>query len=265
MTSSGRPWLTIVTVVKDAREDFRRTLASVSAQELDEVDYVIVDSSTDITEIPAALAEHPSVRSRYVWNPPTGIYPAMNAGLALAVGEYVYFANAGDAFFADDVLERVRLAVEPDHPAWLFGAVQIVGTDGTRVITPAWDYQAEKTLAFSRGHFPSHQGTFVRRDLLVEQGGFDTRYSIVADYASFLRLSKVADPVRLDMVIATFAEGGVSTIRWQESFRQFHRARSAILAPRGMLALRERWETARRYALVFAHREIIGRLRGAGS
>jgi hypothetical protein len=51
-----------------------------------------------------------------------------------------------------------------------------------------------------------------------------------------------------DFVIATFAEGGVSTTRWQESFRQFHAARISILRPSGALAIRERWNTATRPA-----------------
>jgi hypothetical protein len=102
---------------------------------------------------------------------------------------------------------------------------------------------------------------FVKREILIGQGGFDNTYSIVADYASFLKLTMLADPLYLEFVVATFTEGGVSTTKWQESFHQFHRARKEILEPRGTAALREQFESTRRFAMVFLHREIRSKMR----
>ena len=250
------PWLTVVTVVKDAPADLARTIASVATQELTGVEYLLIDGSDDRSSVPEVLRGMPSLASEYVWSAPQGIYPAMNEGLALARGDYVYFANAGDVFFDADVLGRVRAVAQATEPPWLFGDVEILGESGHRVITPRWDYVDEQASCFSRGHFPCHQGTFARRRLLLDQGGFDTSYSIVADYVAFLRLTLVGDPAPLDFVIATFAEGGVSTTRWRESFRQFHRARREILRPRGRAALREYLETVMRYAAVEVYRSL---------
>jgi hypothetical protein len=188
----------------------------------------------------------------------------MNAGLAFARGEYVYFANAGDVLYSSDTLARVREVLTRAEPsrtggAWAFGPVEILSQDGTRVITPHWNYASEKNTCFSTGHFPCHQGTFASTSVLRSFGGFDSSYSIVADYAAFLQLSQASDPVELDFVIATFAEGGVSTTRWQESFQQFHAARLSILRPSGAVAIRERWNTASQYVKVFAVRNILRR------
>jgi len=248
------PWLTVVTVVKDAPADVARTIASVASQDLTGVEYLIIDGSPDRGAVPEVLDAFPATKAHYAWAPPLGIYPAMNEGLALARGDYVYFANAGDVFFDADVLGRVRAVAQATEAPWLFGDVEILGESGHRVITPRWDYVDEQASCFSRGHFPCHQGTFARRALLLGQGGFDTTYSIVADYVAFLRLTLVGDPTPLDFVIATFAEGGVSTTRWRESFRQFHRARREILRPRGRAALREYRETVKRYAAVEFYR-----------
>ena len=254
------PWLTVVTVVKDAPADVARTIASVASQDLTGVEYLIIDGSDNRSTVPEVLRGMPSLTAEYVWSAPQGIYPAMNEGLALARGDYVYFANAGDVFFDADVLGRVRRAAESMLPAWLFGEVEILSESGQRVITERWDYPDEQATCFSRGHFPCHQGTFARRALLLEQGGFDTSYSIVADYAAFLKLTLVSDPTPLDFVIATFAEGGVSTTRWRDSFRQFHRARREILRPRGQVALREYLETVKRYAAVEVYRSVWSKI-----
>jgi glycosyltransferase involved in cell wall biosynthesis len=258
---STRPWLTVVTVVKDATDDFTLTARSLAAQDLTNVEYVVVDSSSDRDAIPYVLSGMDALSTAVVhWVEPAGIYAAMNKGLAIATGEYCYFANAGDVLFSSDTLARVRASLSSAAAAtWAFGPVEILSQDSTRVITPSWDYAAEQDTCFSSGHFPCHQGTFASTSVLRSFGGFDTSYSIVADYAAFLRLSQVSDPIELDFVIATFAEGGVSTTRWQESFRQFHAARMAILRPSGSVAIRERWNTTSQFAKVFLARNVLRR------
>jgi glycosyltransferase involved in cell wall biosynthesis len=260
-----QPWLTVVTVVKDALGDFQQTAQSVASQDLSGVEYLIIDSSLSDAAVPEAVDAVPGLSAQVTWTPPLGIYQAMNIGLEQSRGDYVYFANAGDVFFNSGVLRSIRSLVEEVRPPWLFGDVEILEASGHRVITPRWDYEAEKAVAFSRGHFPCHQGMFVRLDLLRAQGGFDLGYSIVADYAAFLRLSLHHDPLYVDEVIATFREGGVSTTRWKESFRQFHHARREILAPKGVFAVRERLESLRQFAMVFVSREILSRMRKAAT
>ena len=255
------PWLTIATVVKDDAAGFERTLASVDAHDLGDVELVVVDSSVDRDSVPAALTGLSFGGSVHLsWSPPSGIYPAMNDALAAATGDYVYFLNAGDELAERTVLAQVREALASDEATWAFGPVEIVERSGAHVITPSWDYRAEKRALFSRGLFPAHQGTFARRNALVSLGGFDLSYRISADYAMALRLSLVGDPLLLPFVIARFHEGGTSTEDWRSSFAEFHRARREILAPTGTAALRERWETARHYGLVYAHRELRPRL-----
>lgn len=253
-------WLSVVTVVKDDSLGFAESLASLSLQDLTDVEWVIVDSSTRKEEIPRILATMPSdLRVKYLHEVPRGIYSAMNSGIAQCGGVYAYFLNAGDFLFDPNVLSRVRQALELS-PIWAHGPVEIRQPEGSTVITPEWDFDRERRRSFARGHFPAHQGTFARVDALRNAGCFDVSFQIAADYVMFLRLAQIASPVVLPFVVATFNSGGISSQKWQESFREFHRARRQILNPRGPAALRERWETWRQFALVYAHREIRSRL-----
>lgn len=260
-------WLSVVTVVKDDADGLRRTVASLLAQDdVDGIEYVVIDSSSDRASSEAALADaHNALFVDYTWTKPAGIYAAMNTGLARASGEVVHFLNAGDTLFAPDVLSRARIAWDGRRHGerWMFGPVEIVGRDGRRVITPPWDYRDEQRAHFGRGLFPPHQGTFAERAVLDEIGGFDTSFAIAADYAAFLALSLRSDPVRLPFPVASFREGGVSTTRWRASFAEFHRARTSILQPRGVDAWRERADTAWHFAKVFAYRDILRRGRTA--
>ena len=88
-------WLTIITVVKDAPEDFARTIDSILHQDLTGVEYLVIDGSSNRTSIPEALAKYPAIDAGYSWVEPAGIYPAMNAGLAQATGDYIYSPMLG--------------------------------------------------------------------------------------------------------------------------------------------------------------------------
>ena len=253
-------WLSIVTIVKDDAKGFSETLASIASQELSGVEWVIVDSTSQTTEVPELLSRNnPVPEVTYLHEAPRGIYPAMNSGVARCSGEYVYFLNAGDCLHDREVLVRVRELLS-SHPAWAHGPVAIRENDGSVVITPEWNFQSERNRCFAAGHFPAHQGTFAQVEEIRKVGGFDPKYRIAADYAMFLRLSLVALPCEIPFAVATFNSGGISSQQWQESFREFHRARREILKPRGLRALREQWETRRHFALVYAHREVRPRL-----
>jgi len=250
--------LTIVTVVKDDPTGFQQTLESLMAQDQTGVQHVVIDSSQDRDEIPAAMTRAGSA-AEWFWVPATGVYAAMNTGLSNANGTYVYFLNAGDWLYAPNTVSLLRTQLHEHQPVWAFGPVEIHSQNGTRTLTPSWNYEREKAMGLSRGHFPAHQGTVVQRTTVAELGGFDTSYRIAADYAMALRLTTISKPVQFDFPIACFAEGGVSTVEWKRSIREFHRARVRIWAPTGIAAWRERWDTAAHFTRMWVARDLLGR------
>jgi hypothetical protein len=117
--------------------------------------------------------------------------------------------------------------------------VRFIDSNGRAILPAAFDYSREKRHCFSNGRFPPHQGTFARTKVLRDLDGFDTRYRICADYAMFLMLSERSEPIYIDLVIADFYVGGLSTVEWRESLREFHAARRQILKPTGLKMVRE--------------------------
>ena len=250
------PWLTVVTVVKDDPEGFQSTLKSLTDQDLAGVEFVVVDSSGDSETIPQLLLDVSLPDSHLEWIEPSGIYSAMNNGLGQAQGDYIYFLNAGDEFFDSMVLADLEEIVSLESPIWIVGRVEILEQNGSRVFSPAWNYQAERKALFARGLFPPHQGTVVRTEALRSVGGFDESFCIGADYVSALLLSLVSDPLMTDRVVATFSEGGVSTLHWQESFREFHRARLKVFTLRGLAAWGERFRYWKHFSSVWLVRNL---------
>jgi glycosyltransferase involved in cell wall biosynthesis len=256
----------IVTVVKDDPEGFTASLNSLKGQTTRNFELVVIDSSKDPAVINQRLRKsglHKEIPRQYQWCAPDGIYPAMNQGLDNATGRFTYFLNAGDRLHAPDVLKKVAHKLGNRNSAWVFGPVEITDhVSNKSTTTPQWDYQKEKKNFFARGLFPPHQGTITSTQLLRDLGGFDTQYSISADYALFLKLSQITDPGEVDFPIANFVTGGVSTRKWRESFRQFHEARTEILKPQGVGAMREQLWTRWHHTKVWTYRELIARVHG---
>lgn len=248
----SKSWLSIITVVKNDIEGLERTRRSLETQDLSGTDWLVVDSSDQANLIRHMVEATAHPRASYVWMPPEGVYPAMNEGLRLAQGVYVHFLNAGDEYAAPSTVSGLRSVLVDPNIVWLYGQVAFIDPSGHVVIPPAFDYAAEKSSCFSRGRFPPHQGTVVKTAVLREIGGFDVNYRIVADYAAFLCLSEIADPVEVDDLIARFYTGGVSSQRWRHSIAEFHRARKEILRPEGVTAVRESVETALQYVRIAA-------------
>lgn len=235
------PVLTVVTVVKDEPAGLERTLASLAEQTLDAVEFVVVDGSADRELVPASL-QRAGLAAEYRWSAPRGVYPAMNDGLALAHGDYVYFLNAGDRLADPDVLAAL-VNLLGSEPSWVVGRVRFIAEDGSVLRAPDWDYAAERRRLFGRGRFPAHQGVVMRTGALRDQGGFDETYRVAADYAAILRFAARSDPSVWDRTLAEFPVGGLSTQQWRVALAEFHRARRSLLQPTGVDSLLERWDT----------------------
>lgn len=247
------PGLSIITVVKDDPEGLQQTLASIDAQGELDAEVVIIDSSEPAVDN-VTLSSLPW---RIVRQSPRGIYPAMNAGLDSASGEYVYFLNAGDTFSDSETLARILDGLrESPHSVWAFGAVEFYDAGGNPLHEPSWSYESERERLFARGVFPAHQGVVARTDALRDLGGFDESYIVAADYKLMLQLSTLAAPMRWTWPIARFQQGGTSSQRWWTALREFHRARNEVFKPSGRLRFQEIIDTTRHSTKTFIARGI---------
>jgi hypothetical protein len=240
--------LTIATVVKDDLDGFRRTAESLRLQDRDGTEWIVIDSSEErVSTVDLARCE-PLASAQVAWTEPRGVYPAMNHALKRAKGAYIHYLNAGDTYADESVVSRLVSELAARRPTWAYGQVRFIADGGRSVVPPPFDYRRERDLSFSRGRFPPHQGTIVATETLRSLGGFDPSWRVAADYATALKLSKIADPLEFPWLVADFHEGGLSTVAWRDSLSEFHRARVGILRPAGIAAWRERYEWAAQWS-----------------
>lgn len=172
------PLFSIITVTFNAAQVIEPTLLSVKQQSFTGYEYLVVDgASTDDTLqlINAAQVPHTHIVSEK----DEGLYDAMNKGIHQARGKYLIFLNAGDAFAAPDVLERLAACAD-GYPGVIYG--QTVLVDATRRVVGARHLRAPEQLtaqSFKNGMLVCHQAFVARRDLVPD---YDLGYRYSADY-----------------------------------------------------------------------------------
>lgn len=221
----NRPLLTIVTPCLNSAATLAQALESVRAEELGEaIEHIVVDGgSVDGTLELLAAAPRISWQSE----PDDGLSDAMNKGVSRARGQFIGWLNADD-FYLPGALGRVHEALikQPDA-LWLTGPCLIVDEHGREIRRAVTRYKR----FFLRHHglgsllvqnYIAAPSTFVRRETLLEHGGFDQRFRYSMDYDLWLKLARRAPPLVLDTPLAAFrmAGGSLSMTGFEHQFRE---------------------------------------------
>lgn len=209
--ASQRPIvLTIVTVVKNNRQALSATLDSVRRQRSPFWEYIVVDgrSSDGTVEL---LSANSDLIDRWISEEDSGLYEAMNKGIQLACGDWLWLLNAGDCLCDGAVQSALEVLAGPARERDIvYGAMMRIGRGYQYLVR-------ERNLTdLRRGVSFNHVATLVRRDLYRRLNGYDTRYRISADYDFFSRAVRAgARVLYIDQAWATMTHGGISeTIRF---------------------------------------------------
>jgi glycosyltransferase involved in cell wall biosynthesis len=179
--------LSVITVCFNSAATIGDTLSSVAAQRGVDMEHIVIDgASTDATL--AIIRNHPWKPARVISEPDSGIYDAMNKGIALATGEVLGFLNADDVYDNPGVLEQVATAfADPAVDATYADLVYVRTEDTTRVVR-YWRSGEYQPGAFARGWVPAHPTFYVRRGLVSRYGEFKREHRLAADFEMMLRL-----------------------------------------------------------------------------
>ncbi|AWM34909.1 glycosyltransferase family 2 protein [Hymenobacter nivis] len=153
-------------------------LLSIAQQSRKDYEIIIVDGgSQDETE--AVVKKYSHLPITFKSEPDKGIYDAMNKGIILSKGSYVYFMGCDDRLAAPDVLEKVFDCIDITNNHVIYGDALFSDT-GMR-------YDGEFTHFKLLEKNICHQAIFTRKDVFARLGNFDTRYVIYADWEFNMR------------------------------------------------------------------------------
>lgn len=206
-------YITVITVAFNAEKYIEGTIENVLSQTCHNVEYIIIDGgSTDSTL--NIIEKYQSKITYYLSEKDSGIYDAMNKGIAIARGEWVIFMNAGDIFYDANVLSAIDFKKFEDK-LLIYGDALCV--DHER----CWlQKQENRHLDLKRSII--HQSIFYNAKY-IKDALFKTQYRLMSDYDHLLTLTtKRAKLVKyIDRIVCIYDRGGVSSAPLYTYIREY--------------------------------------------
>ena len=213
--------LSVISIAYNNLKGLEKTLAVFNGQNLlTEIEIIVVDGgSTDGTK---EFLETQTLTKNWVSEPDKGIYNAMNKGLAMAKGDYVWFLNSGDYVEDFSLIEKL-LNVLKQEPDAVYGETMMVDVEGKHlglrsVFTTRKLPGNLNWTSFRLGMNVGHQSFVVKRSLALL---YNEKYRYVADIDWMIRCLKVCkNVVNLDAVLACFTVAGFSSVQRKASNKE---------------------------------------------
>jgi glycosyltransferase involved in cell wall biosynthesis len=205
--------LSIITINRNNAVGLEKTLQSVSSQTFQEFEYIVVDgASIDGSVEVIKKYEHQFAYLKWVSEPDTGIYNAMNKGIRKASGDYVQILNSGDCLATPDVTERMLAALEKvGAPSILYGNMIKCFPDGHKIVDRCFAGQEITMLGMYTGTL-NHDPAYIRHDLFEKYGYYDESLKIVSDWKWYLQSIILGDekPQYINIDATLFDMSGIS-------------------------------------------------------
>lgn len=170
---------------------------------------VINDGSTDNTlEVLQGIDDD---RMKIIQQDNHGVCVARNYGLAEAKGEFIAFLDSDDSW-DPRCLEKLHAALVSDEQAALaYCGWQNLGLPGGRgapFVPPDYEGQGKIESLLGNCRWPIH-AALSKRSVIVEAGGFDTRFITSEDYLLWLKIGLRHKIVLVPEVLAYYHFHGI--------------------------------------------------------
>lgn len=216
---SKKPIISIITIIYNGVDLLPGTIESVVGQTYRAIEYIVVDGgSTDGTV--AVIEKYADQISQWISEPDKGLYDAMNKGLKMATGDFVWFMNAGDHIYASDTVEKMMKEWTPDTDI-LYGEVMLVDDARKELGTRSATTKQKLTTPLhwqdlAKGMVVCHQGFLPRREiapLYIEN-------NLTADIDWVIKCLKASKrTTATEIIVASYLVGGLSKQQHQQSLK----------------------------------------------
>ncbi|MCU0422177.1 MAG: glycosyltransferase [Bacteroidia bacterium] len=214
----NQPLISLITVCYQAEALIKETLASAVKQTYKNIELVIIDGGSTDQTVAIAQTFKPYI-GELISEPDLGIYDAMNKGIRAAKGEWIYFLNAGDAFYNEHVLTSI-FTKDLTGIDFIYGKMQTVN-EPTGINYIGGHKVVAKDFYFK---YPiCHQTTFTRKSAFGYMPFYNHNLRIMADNNWQMHFfSKFEDKTLfVDEIIAFYDIQGASYHKRMKGYREF--------------------------------------------
>lgn len=208
------PLFSIIIPTYNSASVINNSVNSIIKQTLNDFEIIIVDNlSTDNTiEI---LKSYDDDRIKVFSQVDKGIYDAMNKGIKLASGKWLYFMGSDDTLFDSSVLDSISYCLKGNN--FYYGNVRVNGDASWAPDGAIYDgeFSLQKLLLKNI----CHQSIFYNKDVILTNCiEYKLEYPVCADWDFNLKCWSISPFTYVPITIATFNAGGLSTKKITDRF-----------------------------------------------
>ena len=207
------PYFSIIIPAYNSALTIGQCLDSIINQTYRNVEIIIVDgiSADDTMDI---VKKYAATYSKISWltEKDEGIYDAMNKGIQLAKGEWIYFLGSDDEIFDPFTLNNVFDVVSASNYNVVYGNVLIKGNTEWANDGDIFDKNFDLPKLLNKNI--CHQSVFYKLGFIKKHNlSYNLRYKVLADWDFNLHCWALTKFYYTDKIIARFSGGGASTTK----------------------------------------------------
>jgi len=174
--------LSVITINLNDKVGLEKTIQSLLKQKFSDYEFIVIDGASTDGSVDI-IKKYEDKINYWISEPDSGVYNAMNKGIAKAKGEYCYFLNSGDYLVSEDVL--MNIFTGDIHESFICGNF-ITDTDSN--LTRNTPY-ASRDWLFSLydifSGFLAHQAFFIKKEMFDKYELYDERLKVMSDWKHF--------------------------------------------------------------------------------
>ncbi len=192
--------LSIIIVNYNSGPNLKKTLSTLGEYaEHDAVELILIDGKSTDCSVRDAEEFMPFV-AKYISEKDNGIYDAMNKGIKLSRGNWIWFVNSGDTP-TNTCHQTTDLIVRAEREEANFIFSDLIA--GRKLLIQKFDL---KTMLFA---MINHQNIIYHKSLLED--GYDVSFKYCADYFHLLNNFKYIIPYKSTKPLCNYDTDGVSS------------------------------------------------------
>ncbi len=209
------PFFSIIIPSFNAQDKIQTAFDSVLRQKFTDFEIVVIDGlSKDNTLNIVKENAQKDRRIVLISEKDNGIYDAMNKGINLAKGKWLYFLGSDDYLYNENVLQLIYDNLSSSHCDLIYGNIL-----SKRTSRP---YDGPFTLEKLFSGNISHQAIFYNKNIFNLVGTYNLKYKTHADWEFNIRCFSNNNIITkyIDVIVAEFAVGGASSSHEVLFFRE---------------------------------------------
>jgi glycosyltransferase involved in cell wall biosynthesis len=221
VSTPQKPVVSVITVVYNSEKLLERTIENILSQTYLNIELVIVDGGSKDGTLDIIRKYNDQI-SYWVSEKDKGLYDAMDKGLQLASGDYVWYINSGDLIFDANTTEKIFAKYPTDADIYYGDTLYVDGNYepiGLRNDITNKKLPTQLSVdSFKYGMVICHQAFIMKRILAAR---YDLQYKFVSDYDWVIACTKKSTSfVHTHQTLAKFLTEGFSTKHRKASVKE---------------------------------------------